>query len=801
MNIDTAINLTNCDREPIHLLGKLQSIGQLLAISTDSLEIKYASEGANRIFNLSPSELFKMRLGERFEKNFIAEVKKFIRGKRKNTSYHHPVLLGDTFYKVIFASSNGYTIIEFEAIPDLEAHYLEVHRGNTFMDEAISSINNATSETQLVNNAAVLFREFTDFDRVMVYKFDENGDGEVVAEDKTFGLESFLGLNYPASDIPKQARKLYLSNKVRAINDVYDIGKPIFSINNISAEDQLDLSYSVFRSVSPIHLQYLKNMGVTATHGVSLIMNGELWGMLICHHYEGPKFLSINQRMTTQLFGDFFSNTIELISSATEREEMSLLTGIIEQLKYERTNKETLFEALQQNWDKFSNLFQAHGLALLTNEGLANIGVDLNAQILAKISRALKEEKSTVYATKSIISKNINGISDFPYAGLLRITISESLNTELYLFRKEKKRVINWAGNPNKPVEVDFYDASQLSPRNSFAKWEQKVENESREWYSKDLSLAKTLRDSLISYELERMNRQYIKNEKHSRYFESLLNEQNQELSALNLRLESQLKENRIIQSTLEIAKNSSEYMNKVKSGFLANLSHEMRTPLNGIMGLSLIINQKTGSEEIRNFANLQIESSERLLKTLNRILEMAKIENDAIKHTFGLIDLNLLLNEVIGPLKVLADQKQQDLLIVNHEKVKKIISDQLILEQIITNLVGNAIKYTPENGKIQINVKTITKDLTEFLIISIEDNGIGIAEEHIHKIYDPFYMESEVTKQKDNSSGLGLFLVKKYTEYLKGEIDLKSKKDIGTIFTVKIPLEEKKTTQKTMWQ
>jgi len=783
--------LTNCDKEPIHLLGKLQSLGHLMAISIDSFEVKYISEDLNKVFNLPTAELFKLRIADKFDRTFIKALKRFINGKRKNTSYPQPVLIGSNYYKVIFASSNGFTIIELELIPDLESHYLEVHRGNSFLEEAISSINNATKEKQLVNNAAVLFREFTGFDRVMIYKFDENGDGEVIAEDKTFGLDSFLGLHYPASDIPQQARKLYLCNKVRAINNVYDDGKPIYSRENISAADQLDLSYSVFRSVSPIHLQYLKNMGVTATHGVSLIVNNALWGMLICHHYEGPKFLSITQRVTTQLFGEYFSNSIELITSANERREMSLLTGILEQLKYEHSKKETLFEALSQNWDQLASLFNCHGMALLSAENVFYIGDVIEESTLRSINAKLTLDQEPIHATKSILSLGLDSISDFPYAGFLRITIYQSLDTELYLFRKEKKRVINWAGNPHKSVDIDFNDLNNLSPRNSFAKWEQKVEHESCEWYSKDLNLAKILRESLISYELERMNQHFVINEKNTRYFESLLHERNQELSMLNQHLESQLKENQINQNTLEIAKNSAEYMNKVKSGFLANLSHEMRTPLNGIMGLSLIINQKTDKDEIRNFANLQIESSERLLKTLNRILEMAKIENNAISHTFGLIDLDRLLEEVIRPLEILANQKQQNLLMVNHDKSKNIISDQLILEQIITNLVSNAIKYTPNKGSIQINVKTITKELTEYLIISIEDNGIGIAKEHINKIYDPFYMESEVTKQKDNSSGLGLFLVKKYTEYLRGEIDLVSKKDIGTIFTVKIPLYE----------
>ncbi|HSJ69128.1 MAG TPA: ATP-binding protein [Anditalea sp.] len=792
MNIDNAINLTNCDKEPIHLLGKLQSLGHLLAISNDTLEIKYVSEDLHFLFNLPAAEIFRMRISDRFDKAFIKSLNRFIHGKRKNITYHQPVLLEGIYYKVIFAASNTFTIIELETITDQKAHYLEVHKGNSFLEDAISSINNSTSEKQLVNNAAVLFREFTGFDRVMVYKFDENGDGEVIAEDKTFGLDSFLGLNYPASDIPKQARKLYLSNKVRAIHDVNDEGKLIYSKDNISAADQLDLSYSVFRSVSPIHLQYLKNMGVTATHGVSLIINNELWGMLICHHYEGPKFLSINERVTTLLFGDFFSNSVELLSNGHERKEMALLTDMIDQLKYENSKKESLSEVLYKNWELIANIFNCQGLVLRSGDEVISIGDHVNEVALHQLSQKLKVENQQIYATKSIHSLGFDEVLDLPYAGFLRIIISESLDTEIFLLRKEKKRVINWAGNPHKPIEVNFDDVTKLSPRNSFAKWEQKVENESYEWFSKDLNLAKILRESLISFEMERLNQRFVKNEKSTRYFESLLNERNQELSTLNQQLELQLKENKIIQNTLEIAKNSAEYMNKVKSGFLANLSHEMRTPLNGIMGLSLIINQKTERDEIRNFANLQIESSERLLKTLNRILEMAKIENNAIEHTFGLIDLDNLMKEVIRPLHILAAQKEQRLQVVNHEKSKKIISDQLILEQIITNLVSNAIKYTPNGGNIQINVKTITQDLIEYLNITIEDNGIGIAKEHINKIYDPFYMENEVTKQKDNSSGLGLFLVKKYTQYLRGEITLESKKDIGTIFTVKIPLEEK---------
>ncbi|KEO75061.1 ATP-binding protein [Anditalea andensis] len=793
MSLDPTINLTNCDKEPIHLLGKLQRLGHLLAISNESLEIKYISEGLNQIFNLSLEQTFHLRIVDLFDKEFLKSLKRFIGGKRKNSSYHQPISVAGSYYKVIFAASNGYTIIEMEAIPDLEEHYLQVQVGNSFIEEAITSINNARSEVQLVNNAAVLLRGFTGFDRVMVYKFDENGDGEVIAEDKTFGLDSFLGLNYPASDIPKQARKLYLSNKVRAINDVYDEGKKIFSIDDISAADHLDLSYSVFRSVSPIHLQYLKNMGVTASHGISLIINETLWGMIICHHYEGTKFLSLNQRMTTQLFGDFFSKSLELINASQEKQEISILSGIVDQLKYEQSVKGPVFEALKQNWDHISNLMNCQGMALMSKDGIDYIGEKVKENDLKTISEQINEKKEFIYATKSILASGLMGLSDFPYAGFLRLSISESLGTELFLFRKEKKRVINWAGNPNKPIEIDFDNVNKLSPRNSFAKWEQKVENESREWFAKDISLGKILRESLISYELEKMNQQYAKNEKNSRYFESLLNERNQELSYTNQQLEKQLKANLADQRTLEIAKNSAEYMNKVKSGFLANLSHEMRTPMNGIMGLSLVIKQMSDNDNIHNFANLQIESSERLLKTLNRILEMAKIENNAIKHTFGLIDMGTLLAELIEPLKILADQKKQSLLMVNHDKSKKIVSDQYILEQIITNLVGNAIKYSPEGGHIQINAKTISIDLTEFLVITIEDNGVGIANDNINKIYDPFYMESEITKQKDNSSGLGLFLVKKYTEYLNGEIDVKSKKNIGTIFTVKIPLEQKR--------
>ncbi|MBT0812490.1 GAF domain-containing protein [Litoribacter ruber] len=785
------INLNNCDKEPIHLLGKLQRNGHLIAVEVDSLKVAFVSEGLDESLNMSVEEIFKMDIGNTFGPWFLDEVKKYATTSKNYQIVKDLIIKGNSFFKAILSKSNGYLLIELEDVTNLQKYNAYANEGLSFIDEASQVFENINDETKLAINAASLLRTYTGYDRVMVYKFNDNGDGKVIAEDKKFGLEPFLGLHYPASDIPKQARLLYLKNKVRAIYDVEDEGKDIFSLDGSHAEERLDLSYSVFRSVSPIHLQYLNNMGVKSTHGVSLIINKKLWGMLLCHDHTKSKFLSIEQRLTTQFFGDLMSNRIALINSNKKNEEFEKLNTIVNSLKF--TTHDDLGVAIQTHWQEIGDLIKCDGYFLQSPLGTYQSGEQISEKQIEVLDSAMEYNQDLVYTSNSLSNEGMNNTEGlFPYSGFLRLTISEENKEFVYLFRKEKKKKINWAGNPNKPVLVEENGQEGLTPRKSFSKWEQLVEGQSEDWSAQDVEYANILRDAFITFEIEHLKQVYSTGtevEEATEHYRNLLFERNKELNRLNSLLKKELEEKTKSQNNLRIAKEAAEQMNKMQTEFPSTLSHEMRTPLNGIMGLSLMIQEKSVSPELKEFASMQIETTKRMTKTLNRVLELAKIQSDGTKPILDAFDLNNFLNETVKPLKETASKKRQKLLLINHEEEMHIISDQILLEQIISNLITNAIKFTPEKGVIQLNIKLVSKNLKEILEIAVEDNGIGIWEENLERIFEPFFKEGEITKHSDNSSGLGLFLVKKYSEYLNGKIRVESEKGVGSMFLVQIPV------------
>ncbi|WP_143959267.1 ATP-binding protein [Litoribacter populi] len=785
------INLNNCDKEPIHLLGKLQRNGHLIAVEVDTLKVAFVSEGIDESLDMSVEEIFKLDIGNTFGPRFLEDVKQYSTTTKNYQIVKELINRGNSFFKAILSKSNGYLLIELEDITNLQKYNALANEGLSFIDEASQVFDSVNDEIKMANNAASLLRGYTGFDRVMVYKFNDAGDGKVIAEDKKFGLEPFLGLQYPASDIPKQARLLYLKNKVRAIYDVDDEGKEIFSLDGSYALERLDLSYSVFRSVSPIHLQYLRNMGVKSTHGISLIINKKLWGMLLCHDHSQTKFLSIEQRLTTQFFGDIISNKIALLNSNRKNLEFEKLNNIVNSLKF--TTHDDLGIAIQTHWDDIANLINCDGYFLKSPLGNYQAGDFISEKQIEVLGLAMEYNQNQVYTSNSLSNEGMNNEEGaFPYSGFLRLTISEENQEYVYFFRKEKKKRINWAGNPNKPVLIEENGSEVLTPRKSFAKWEQLVEGQSEDWSVEDIEYTNILRDAFITFEIEHLKQVYSRApevEEATEHYRNLLFDRNKELNKLNTLLKKELEEKTKSQNNLRIAKEAAEQMNKIHTEFPSTLSHEMRTPLNGIMGLSLMIQEKSISPELKEFASMQIETTKRMTKTLNRVLELAKIQSEGTKPVLDAFDLNIFLNEVTKPFKETAAKKKQKLLLINHEESKQLISDRILLEQIISNLITNAIKFTPENGVIQLNIKLVSKNLKEILEIAVEDNGIGIWEENLEKIFEPFFKEGEITKHSDNSSGLGLFLVKKYTEYLNGTIRVESEKGVGTMFLLQIPV------------
>ncbi|KRB85803.1 two-component system sensor histidine kinase/response regulator [Sphingomonas sp. Root710] len=488
-------DLTICDREPIHLLGAVQSFGFLIAVSSDWLVSRVSENIADHL-----GTAWDDAIGQPFERLVSQQAVHDIRNRIAYLQGEDSVerLLRIQLkpdlpeYDVAIHFSQSMIIIEGE--PSGPAGHEDIGitvRSMLMRQSQASSIQNFRL------NAVRQIRAITGFDRVMLYRFDNDGAGEVVAESVVSKRESFLGLRYPATDIPKQARALYVRNVLRVIADLQDPGSRILPERDLNGQP-IDLSMSVLRSVSPVHIEYLSNMGVRASLSISVVCEGRLWGLIACHHYS-PLRPTLEQRTAAELFGRMFSMMLE----SREREE----TAAYEQRSRAITDR--LMAVVAQDADLLHNpewIGETIGAAI-PNDG---VGVYLDGRIsLSGMApdeaqfRALVRDLSRGAASQIVITDCIARIHppasaySERSAGMIAIPISRSPRDYVILFRSEKVHSVRWAGDPQKAMEEDAHGV-RLSPRKSFEAWRQLVQGVSEPFTSAEQRVAEAVRTSLL---------------------------------------------------------------------------------------------------------------------------------------------------------------------------------------------------------------------------------------------------------------------------------------------------------------
>lgn len=237
----------------------------------------------------------------------------------------------------------------------------------------------------------------------------------------------------------------------------------------------------------------------------------------------------------------------------------------------------------------------------------------------------------------------------------------------------------------------------------------------------------------------------------------------------------------------LTVAKQLAEEMNRLKTNFLSNMSHEIRTPINGILGISQVIEMEANDDEIKRYVQLQQQSGQRLLNTITSILNLSRLEAERNDLKLKIVDINQLVRESIKPLEQLARAKRLTFSVQVDLSRMLCLSDDTMLYQVINNIVGNAIKFTEKGGVV------ITTGLDEHdknqIVITIGDTGVGISEEFLPRIFNSFEQESSGRSRSHEGTGLGLSISKKYIELLGGEIRVMSVKGKGSTFEIVLPV------------
>ena len=491
---DVTVDLTNCDREPIHILGSIQPIGFLVALTADWIVARVSANLADYV-GLAPDDVIGRPLAEFVGTRTIHDLRNrttLLRGADSiERLFGIELVAGRGRFDVALHLSSGQVVIEGEPSAG------EMGDVTGMVRAMIARLDQASDLTAFFKEGARQVRALSGFDRVMVYRFAPDQSGEVVAEAVRSGIGRFLGLHYPASDIPAQARILYTRNLLRVIADVRSTPVPIVPALD-ERREPLDLSLSLLRSVSPIHIEYLKNMGVEASMSISIIVDGQLWGLFACHHYA-PRNVPFERRSVAELFAQMFAMRLESRERQQTVEFERRARDISDQLLGAVASDETLLRDPDWLADILTHAIPADGVGVWLSGNYAFSGTTPPTDDFRRIIRALNATAAgKVFATDHIGSliDDAEAFSDAS-AGLLAIPVSRSPRDYVVLFRSELIRSVRWAGDPHKPVDYGP-NGPRLSPRESFAEWKQLVRGRSQPFSASEVRVAETLRATLI---------------------------------------------------------------------------------------------------------------------------------------------------------------------------------------------------------------------------------------------------------------------------------------------------------------
>ncbi len=486
-------DLSNCEREQIHLAGSIQPFGALLLLREPDLTIVQASANAET-FLAFDRPLVGLRL-DSLSGNLLARIRPHLDDPLSDVPVGVRCAVGEPgveFDGLLHRPASGGLVIELERVGpnvDLSRH----------VERALTSLLSCSSLKLLCDEAAKLFRQLTGYDRVMVYRFDEEGHGQVFSERKKAQLEPFLGNWYPASDIPQIARRLYETNRVRVLADVSYEPAPLVP----RLQRDLDMSLCVLRSMSPLHIQYLKNMGVAATLVVSLMVGGRLWGLIACHHYT-PRVVHFEVRAVCEVLAEAFATRIAALDAFVQAQaEISvrrLEQRMVDTISREGDWRSALFDRSQA----LITLLRAQGAALLLEDDVQTIGEVPGTQAIRSVQARLKGGPGGPISLTTSLNRDMPElVGQMPgIGGLLAVPISDTKGDYLIWFRPERIEAVTWGGNPMKPFIVGN-NPLDLSPRRSFAKWHELVEGTCESWSAAEQTTARMVGEMVADVVLQ----------------------------------------------------------------------------------------------------------------------------------------------------------------------------------------------------------------------------------------------------------------------------------------------------------
>ncbi len=726
MNASLDLDLDVCAREPIRTPGGIQPQGAIMVVDPATLDLLNASANLAEVTGMDPAlggPLLPSGLAAELLAWGAAEEPVYLRthvihGRRQQVSAHR--------------ARQG-VILEFEEPPDAPEETLEaVYPRIGALMEALRG----TASIETIAAAAVKeIRALTGFNRALFYGFDARWNGRVLAEDGDGALPSYLGLRFPASDIPAQARELYTLNRLRLIADADYSPTPLVPALSPVDGMPVDLSQAALRSVSPIHLQYMRNMGTLASMSISVLVDEELYGLVTCHNAT-PRRVTAQIRTACDLIGQILSLQIgarvrgERARERVERKntEARLLARLSAAPRYQ--------DALGAAAEDWLGLVDADGACLATPEGLVTVGQapsppELEALVDWLRTRGVAE----IFATDSLKEEwpPADAFSG-PASGLLAVPISTIHAGYILWFRQEEVRTVSWGGDPRRPADAH----ARLTPRQSFETWKELKRGSSRPWSEAAQETARDFRRGVVDIVLGRA----------------------EERAELSDRLQR---------------------TNEELEAFSYSVSHDLRAPFRHIVGYAeLLSNRERGLDETSaHYLRSIVEAAMAAGRLVDDLLNFSQVGRARMSLTR--VDMAKLLDEVRRTAEPEVRGRRVEWRI---GALPPAAGDGALIRQALANLVDNALKYARDRDPAIIEIYGL--ETADGPVYTITDNGVGFDQTYVNKLFGVFQRLHRADEFP--GTGIGLALVKRIIERHGGTVSATGTIGEGASFSFSLP-------------
>ena len=742
--------LSTCDREPIHIPGSIQPHGVLLALrSRVDPVVSHASANLEAVFGIPPEAVMGQSLVEHLPD--IARV--LALGDFETTegpenggaTFLSTVTLGTVQGRQAFDAavhrSGALLVLELE-----EASQDDAGRPDTLYPRLrafVDKVRVAARIEDLCAVAAQEIRRITGFDRALVYRFDADWNGTVIGEARNDILPSYLDLRFPASDIPAQARELYRRNRLRIIPDATYAPVPIEPVLDPQTGSPLDLSDSVLRSVSPVHLEYMRNMGTMASMSISILVDGELWGLVSCHN-KGPRRVPLPVRNACDVLTQIFALQLAARERAADAEHRLRLGAVQAHLLGFMAEEERFIDGLLKHPDELLSLGAATGAAVVSGDRRWLLGeTPPEAEVERLVGWLGRHQHQDVFATDALASV-------FPRAehfadrasGLLAISISKVHASYVLWFRPEVVQTVKWGGDPAKPMTVGPAGGApmRLNPRTSFETWKETVRGRSRAWTQAETDAAKELRSAILGIVLRRA----------------------EELASLNEELQRS---------------------NKELEAFSYSVSHDLRAPFRHIVGYAELLRSKKAAgldDQARRYVDTIIASAISAGTLVDNLLSFSQMGRATLN--FLDVNMNLMVEEVRRSVSRDLGARRIRWRIGDLGSVR---ADPMMLRLVVENLLSNAVKYTRKRDNAEIEVGRHEEDASE-VVYFVRDNGTGFDMAYVAKLFGVFQRLHRA--EEFEGTGIGLANVRRIVERHGGRAWAEGVVDAGATFFFALP-------------